>query len=100
MKVFMKCVNIKNLDILGYFHYILNAPRNVSCSRTQHSDPGVARSRGPSISLKLSTLPLSNCAPKSLACSPILVHTVRCLMNQLILESLVYPFNTLHVCYK
>ena len=27
MKVIMKCVNIKFLDILGCFHYILNAPR-------------------------------------------------------------------------
>ena len=27
MKVFMKCVNIKLWDILGCFHYILNAPR-------------------------------------------------------------------------
>ena len=26
-KVIMKCVNIKILDILGCFHYILNAPR-------------------------------------------------------------------------
>ena len=28
MKVIMKCVNIKLWDILGCFHYILNAPRN------------------------------------------------------------------------
>ena len=28
----MKCVNIKLLDILGCFHYILNAPRNVMFS--------------------------------------------------------------------
>ena len=27
MKVIMKCVNIKLWDILGCFHYILNAPR-------------------------------------------------------------------------
>ena len=27
MKVIMKCVNIKLLDLLGCFHYILNAPR-------------------------------------------------------------------------
>ena len=27
MKVIMKCANIKLCDILGYFHYILNAPR-------------------------------------------------------------------------
>ena len=27
MKVIMKCVNIKFWDILGCFHYILNAPR-------------------------------------------------------------------------
>ena len=27
MKVIMKCVNIKLWYILGYFHYILNAPR-------------------------------------------------------------------------
>ena len=26
-KVIMKCVNIKHWDILGCFHYILNAPR-------------------------------------------------------------------------
>ena len=26
MKVIMKCVNIKLWDILGCFHYILNAP--------------------------------------------------------------------------
>ena len=28
MKVIMKCVNIKLWDILGCFHYILNAPRS------------------------------------------------------------------------
>ena len=28
-KVILKCVNIKLWDILGCFHYILNAPRNV-----------------------------------------------------------------------
>ena len=28
-KVIMKCVNIKLWDILGCFHYILNAPRTV-----------------------------------------------------------------------
>ena len=28
MKVIMKCVNIELWDILGCFHYILNAPRN------------------------------------------------------------------------
>ena len=27
MKVILKCVNIKLWDILGCFHYILNAPR-------------------------------------------------------------------------
>ena len=27
LKVIMKCVNIKLWDILGCFHYILNAPR-------------------------------------------------------------------------
>ena len=27
MKVIVKCVNIKLWDILGCFHYILNAPR-------------------------------------------------------------------------
>ena len=27
MKVIMKCVNIKLWDLLGCFHYILNAPR-------------------------------------------------------------------------
>ena len=27
MKVIMKCVNIKLWDILGCFHYMLNAPR-------------------------------------------------------------------------
>ena len=27
MKVIIKCVNIKHWDILGCFHYILNAPR-------------------------------------------------------------------------
>ena len=30
MKVIMKCVNIKLWDILGCFHYILNAPRIVT----------------------------------------------------------------------
>ena len=30
MKVIMKCVNIKLWDILGCFHYILNAPRNTN----------------------------------------------------------------------
>ena len=29
MKVIMKCVNIKLWDILGCFHYILNAPRTL-----------------------------------------------------------------------
>ena len=29
MKVIMKCVNIKLWDILGCFHYILNAPRSL-----------------------------------------------------------------------
>ena len=28
IKVIMKCVNIKHWDILGCFHYILNAPRS------------------------------------------------------------------------
>ena len=27
MKVIMKCANIKLWDLLGFFHYILNAPR-------------------------------------------------------------------------
>ena len=30
MKVIMKCVNIKFWDILGCFHYILNAPRIIN----------------------------------------------------------------------
>ena len=40
MKVIMKCVNIKLLDILGCFHYILNAPR------MQHSDSVPPRNFG------------------------------------------------------
>ena len=31
IKVTLKCVNIKLLDILGCFHYILNAPRTLMC---------------------------------------------------------------------
>ena len=38
-----------------------NSRINVSCSRTQRSDAGEARTRGPS--LESSTLPLSHCAP-------------------------------------
>ena len=34
MKVIIKCVNIKLWDILGSFHYILNAPRKLKkCSK-------------------------------------------------------------------
>ena len=36
MKVIMKCINIKLWDILGCFHYILNAPRtNVEVSKVR-----------------------------------------------------------------
>ena len=33
MKVIMKCVDIKLWDILGCFHYILNAPRILSIEK-------------------------------------------------------------------
>ena len=32
MKVIIKCVNIKHWDILGCFHYILNAPRKLKAA--------------------------------------------------------------------
>ena len=35
----------------------------MSCSRTQHSDGGKDRTRGPSVSGQALTLPLSQCAP-------------------------------------
>ena len=36
MKVIMKCVNIKLWDILGCFHYIVNAPRSYVYSKYQY----------------------------------------------------------------
>ena len=35
MKVIMKCVNIKLWDILGCFHYILNAPRRYNAFKSE-----------------------------------------------------------------
>ena len=39
MKVIIKCVNIKLLDLYSCFHYILNAPSNVQQNIDQLQTP-------------------------------------------------------------
>ena len=63
----MKCVNIKLWDLLGCFHYILNAPRMLYSCFTENAYHSISSIRG--IVLEIVTIhAISQVEPGSVIC--------------------------------